>query len=338
MWLRKAPWGADSVRKSTATVLVLFFFGLTLLARAQDSFQVKVDVQSIPINVLADDAVGKPITNLVREDFTILEDGEPRQIQSFESAESPYNILLLFDRSSSTEDQWPFLVRAVARFFDQLPNQHRVALAAFDDKQEMLFSWRSPSDLRRQAFLIHSENSGTNVYGALEWATQELRKVKGRKGVIVFTDGVDNRLSKKLVSFDRSGKPTIASMEADSDFQKMLQLIEQNKTPIYFVAVNTDQNPDPREPPNDFDLKQRMAARLRMQAVAEHSNGALHIPAQIGDVGSLYERIGKELGYSYSLSFAPGRATHDGSYHRIEVRVRDKSLTVTASREGYYSR
>ena len=127
-------------------------------------------------------------------------------------------------------------------------------------------------------------------------------------------------------------------MEADSDFQKMLQLIVQSRTPIYFVGVNTDQNPDPNEPPNAFNLQQRTAARLRMQAVAERSNGALYLPGQISDVGPLYERIGKELGYSYSLSFAPGRPSHDGSYHRIEVRVRDKSLSVTPSREGYYSR
>ena len=102
--------------------------------------------------------------------------------------------------------------------------------------------------------------------------------------------------------------------------------------------MNTDQNPDVREPPNDFGLKQRMAARLRMEAIAERSNGALHLPKQIRDVGALYEKIGKELGYSYSLTFAPGRTTRDGAYHRIEVRLRDKSLHVTPSREGYYSR
>jgi VWFA-related protein len=330
MWFPKVSVGAVSV-------LVFLLLGITLITPAQNPLQVKVDVQLIPVDVVVDDAAGKPITNLVREDFTVFEDGEPREIQSFESAENPYNILLLFDRSSSTEDQWSFLVRAVARFFDQLPSQHRVAMAAFDDKPELLFPWKNASDLRRQPFLIHSNNSGTNVYGALEWATQELRKVKGRKGAIVFTDGVDNRLSKKLVSFDRNGKPTVAPMEMDADFQKVLQGIVQSRTPIYFVAVNTDQNPDPREPPNDFDLKQRIAARLRMKAIADRSNGALYLPEQIGDVGALYERIGKELGYAYSLSFTPRKAARDGSSHHVDVRVRDSSMRVTASREGYSS-
>ena len=230
-------------------------------------------------------------------------DGTPREIRNFESAQNPYNILLLFDRSSSTEEQWPFLTRAIVRFLDQMPPQHQVALAAFDDKPEMLFNWRSANELKSLGFTIQTNNSGTDVYRALEWAAGELRRVKGRKGVIAFTDGVDNRLSKKLVSFDKSGTPSVARMEADNDFQKMLRTLGQSNAPVYFVAVNTDQNPDPSVPPNSFDLKQREAARLRMETVANRSNGVLHLPKQIGDVGSLYERIGKELGYSYSSHF-----------------------------------
>ncbi|HTG74102.1 MAG TPA: hypothetical protein VMB70_10045, partial [Terriglobia bacterium] len=194
------------------------------------------------------------------------------------------------------------------------------------------------NELKSLGFTIQTNNSGTDVYRALEWAAGELRRVKGRKGVIAFTDGVDNRLSKKLVSFDRSGTPSVARMEADSDFQKMLRTLGQSNAPVYFVAVNTDKNPDPSVPPNSFDLKQREAARLRMESVANRSNGVLHLPKQIGDVASLYERIGKELGYSYSLTFAPGNAARDGSYHRVEIQLRDKSLRVTPSREGYYAR
>ena len=176
------------------------------------------------------------------------------------------------------------------------------------------------------------------MYGALQWAALELRKVKGRKGAIVFTDGVDNRLSKKLVSFDRDGIPSVASMEADSDFQKMLRTVVAERNPFYFVAVNTDQNPDPRELYNSFNEKQRRAARLRMQMVAERSNGVLHLPTQVGDVESLYAKIGQELGNSYTLSFTPGKSASDDSFHRVEVRVGDKSLKVTQSRQGYYAR
>ena len=306
-------------------------------ATAQDSLQLRVDVQRVSLDVSIDDAAGRPITNLERKDFTILEDGQPREILNFESAAAPYNILLLFDRSSSTEDQWSYLARALQRFIVQLPTQHRVAIAAFDDKPEMLYAWRGAREFLRHATEIPSRYGGTDVYGALEWAGQELRNMKGRAGVIVFTDGVDNRLSKKLVSFDRDGSPSIATMEEDRDFQKMLRSLNY-RNPVYFVAVNTDQNPDPKEPHNSFNVKQRMAARLRMERVAERSNGGLHLPKQMNDIESLYARIGKELGTAYSLTFAPGATKADGSFHRIEVKVTDKTAKVTQSREGYYAR
>ena len=316
----------------------VLLFSALVAATPQEPLQLKVDVAVTSLDVYVDDASGRPITNLTRNDFSILEDGQPREIQAFESAESPYHILLLFDRSSSTEDQWPYLVRALSRFLERLPIQHRVAVAAFDDKAELLFNWTSPREFSRRAFGIPSNGAGTNLYGALEWATTELRKIKGRKGSIVFTDGVDNRLSKKLVSFDRNGTPTVAPMEEDDDFQKMLRTIITGRMPVYFIAVNTDQNPDPREPFNRFNETQRRAARLRMQMVADRSNGVLHLPVQIEDVEALYSRIGQELGNSYSLAFAPRQSRGDGSFHRIEVRVGNKSLKVTQSREGYYAR
>lgn len=318
-------------------MFVILLFGALAGAAPQDPLRVKVDVQLIPIDVYVDDASRRPVTNLTRDDFAIFEDGQQRDIQSFESAESAYNILLLFDRSSSTEDQWPYLTKALSRFLERIPKQHRIAIAAFDDKAEMLNNWSTIHEFSR-AVAIPSTSAGTNLYGALEWASQELRKIKGRKGAIVFTDGVDNRLSRKLVSFDRNGTPSVAAMEQDDDFRKMLRTLTLEPNPFYFVAVNTDQNPDPREPYNSFNETQRRAARLRMQAVADRTNGVLHLPRAMEDVEGLYATIGQELGNSYSLSFAPARPAADGSFHRVEVRVRDRNLKVTQSRQGYYAR
>ncbi len=312
---------------------------VAMVALAQNPLQLSIDVQEVTLDVYVDDASQKPITNLSREDFSVFEDGDPREISNFASAESPYNIMLLFDRSASTQSQWPFLLRAISRFITQLPDRHRIALAAFDDKPEMIMDWQNARDFARQAFrTIPTDNGGTDVYRAIEWATAQFKGAVGRKGVILLTDGVDNRLSKKLVTFDRNRNPSIASPAEDADFQKMLRTVRQSGVFIYFVAVNTDRNLDPRLPQNAFDLLQRTAARERMEITADRSNGTLHLPRSIEDVAELYERIGTELGNSYSLGFRPARIASDGSFHRIEVRVRDRNLRVTQSRDGYNAR
>jgi Ca-activated chloride channel homolog len=300
--------------------------------------QINVNVQLVTVNFSVDDPSGRPVLNLTQRDFTILEDGEQRQIYSFEPVETPFNILLLFDRSTSTQDQWPFLVRAISRFIQQMPEQHRIALAAFDDKPELLLRWRSAQEFLRQSLSRPEAGGGTNVYRALEWAAQELKPLKGRQGVLVFTDGVDNRLSKDLVSFGRNGTPTITPPESDSDFQKMVRTVRQGSSAvIYFVAVNTDLNPDPNAAPNVFDLAQRKAARMRMAIVANVTNGVLHLPQKIEDVTVLYEAIGRELGQGYTVSFTPKSVSRDGSFHTVQVRANDKNLHVKASRESYYA-
>jgi Ca-activated chloride channel family protein len=307
-------------------------------ALAQNPLQLSIDVQEVTLNVHVDDASKKPVTNLTREDFSVFEDGVQREISNFASAETPYNILLLFDRSSSTQSQWPFLLRAISRFITQLSDQHRIALAAFDDKPEMIMPWQTARDFARQAFRsIPTENGGTDVYQAVEWATAQFKGAQGRKGVILLTDGVDNRLSEKLVSFDRERNPRIATPAQDGDFQRMLRTVASSGVFIYFVAVNTDKNLDPKMPKNAFDFQQRTAARERMEIAANRSNGTVHLPRGIEDVGELYEKIAKELGNSYSLGFRPAKIARDGSFHPIEVRVRDKSLQVTQSRDGYYA-
>jgi Ca-activated chloride channel family protein len=322
------------VRRAPACVLAILTIATIL--RAQDPLRLSVDVQLVTVDVSVDDPTGKPIRNLAREDFSVFEDGQQRDITSFSPAETPYNILLLFDRSQSTQGQWPFLIRAISRFITELPEQNRIALAAFDDKPEVIMDWKTAGEFAKQAFkTIPTGNGGTKVYRAIEWSTEQFKTAQGRKGVIVLTDGVDNKLSKELVVFDRNRNPSIVPPEQDSEFQHMLRTVAQSGTLIYFVAVNTDLNLDPKLAQNNFERVQRTAARQRMEITANRSNGTIHLPKSIEDVGELYARIGKELSDSYSLGFKPGKTARDGSQHRIEVRVRDKSLRVSQSRDGY---
>jgi VWFA-related protein len=308
------------------------------LAAAQEPFVLRVDVPLVSLDVFVDDPTGKPIIDLKQEDFIALEDGAVREIRNFSSAETPYHVLLLFDRSASTANQWQFLLQAVARFIDQLPEHHQIALAAFDSEPKMLLDWRSPRAATRQGLTIRSDGSGSDVYKALEWSAKQLEKVKGRKGVLVLTDGLDQRLGKELVSFDAQRNPTIAPPSADRQFIRTVEAIMGATAPFYFIAINTDINSGPGVLTTGFEFQSRMQARLRMELAAERSNGHVYYPKSINDIRELYDRIGRELGNSYSIGFTPGAQGPAGGFHKIEIQVRDRHLRVTQSREGFYSR
>jgi VWFA-related protein len=74
--------------------------------------------------------------------------------------------------------------------------------------------------------------------------------------------------------------------------------------------------------------------RSRMEQLAESSGGRIYFPKDLDEVVPLYEQIGRELGTSYSIGYAPGAAAGIGT-HTIEVRVANPELKVIQSRQTY---
>lgn len=301
---------------------------LVIPIAAQDEFRLKVDAAIVSVNVGVLDSHGVPVTTLKKEDFLVYEDAQPREIRSFDSSGAPYSTLLVFDTSGSMRTFFPFLVDAVNVFFHQLGAGDRIALASFDGRVEKLTDWtlakgidrsvvlRPPTPVRSPGRGVSSTPMlGTDLYGALEWAAGEVGSIAGRRGVIVFTDGQDTR---------------DAGSEKDA-FGKALRVVAGSGVPFYFIGIGTDHNSFGQ--PTDTPGMKR--GRVRMEEVAKRSGGLLYLPKKIEDVVPLYGAIARELGTSYTLGFSPANPDDAGSYHRIEVRVRDTKLRVTQSRQGY---
>ena len=129
---------------------LILFVSAAWLSGQEPVYTLRVDVPLVSLEVAAFDAGGRALTTLTGEDFQVYEDDTPQEIRNFAPVGTPYNILLLFDRSGSTQNQWPFMQRAVARFLENLRPQDKIAIAAFDDDFDMLLDWK---DSRRDATL-----------------------------------------------------------------------------------------------------------------------------------------------------------------------------------------
>src|SRR5215469_6256477 len=113
--------------------LLFLTFVLTATLLGQEPlYTLKVDVPWVAVDVTVTDHLGKSVSNLTLNDFQVLENGVPQEIHAFAPVSTPYNILLLFDRSGSTEHKWQFMLRAVSGFIDNLRDQDRIAIDSFD--------------------------------------------------------------------------------------------------------------------------------------------------------------------------------------------------------------
>ena len=313
---------------------------------AQEGAQISVNVSLVTVSVEVVDSNDRPVTNLTRDDFQIYEDGIRQEVRSFDSIEAPYSILLLFDCSSSTEPDQPFLVQAMRRFLQILRPQDRVEIAQFGSGFKVMRRWfaRNETSVTIDLQPLDEVCFGTDFYGAVRKGLEELRPVKGRRGMVILTDGAHQGIpfqnGKDSFSFNRH-----VNAVDDSDFQKTLKTAANSAAMLYFVAVNTDLNPDSVgangghasfDPEDIYNMQQ---IRSRMEQLAAVSGGRVAFPRAPEDVIGLYERIAQELGSSYSLGYTPKESKDPkDTYHKIEVRLADRTLRVRQSRDGYVGR
>jgi VWFA-related protein len=326
------------------------FVSVTLALGQAPDYTLKVDVPFVSVDVMVQDAGGKLINDLSANAFSVYENGIRQEIVHFLPVSTPYNILLLFDRSGSTQDKWLLMQRAVTGFIAGLRPQDRIQIATFDFELQTQLSWTSD---RRKALGIlpqltrANQIGGTDFYDSVERTLRrEFKKTDGRRALVVLTDGRDTSLYKDAVNKNRLLEP-----KNDRPYQRLLKLARTQRIPIYFVAFNTDKNFQPNViggdeyrslkvifPNSSLPDHYLAGVRARMEEVAEASGGRVLFPDQLEDIVPLYQQIGNELGTSYTLGYISSNDTIDGSFRRIEVYAKDASVRLTQSRSGYYAK
>ena len=132
---------------------VAFVSGTWLSAQAPD-YLLKVDVPFVFLDVVVQDTSGKVIDDLPQNAFDVYEDGTRQDIRYFSPVSTPYDILLLFDRSGSTQDKWSLMQRAVAGFIANLRTQDRIAIATFDSELQSQLRWTGDRKKARRNLVI----------------------------------------------------------------------------------------------------------------------------------------------------------------------------------------
>jgi Ca-activated chloride channel family protein len=320
-------------------ITTAFMIFLTLLfsgawAVGQEPHVLRVDVSLVTLDAEVTDATGRPVNTLTKDDFQVYENGVLQDLRSFDSVDTPYNILLLFDCSTSTQPHWPFLLEAMNRFGKTLRPQDRIQIAQFGGGFRILRKWFARTDAAIDVKVEPGDGvcAGTDVYGAMEETIAQLKDVKGRKGSIVLTDGVHNGIPFAEGNAAALLRNRYTDSINDKNFQKLLKSVVGSGVGFYFVAVDTDLNPHEFNPDGIYNKQQ---VRSRIEVLASASGGKVVYPKKPDEVVKLYEQLAHDLGTSYSLGYAPSMPAKDGTLRKIEVRVRDRALRVKQSRDSY---
>jgi len=297
-----------------------------ILKRPQDSLILGVNVDTVSILVTARNKKGDYISNLISNDFMVLEDGDEQPISYFKQDTVPVNVVFLVDASYSVNDVLPKIIDAAITFAGHLRTGDKYSAVIFAHKPIKILDWTD--DLSSfQNILKNVKTFGkTALYDSMEYVIDNMfEKVQGKKAIIILSDGVDNSSTKSLARVMRLAAerevtvyPIIHSFPQSQHFREMAKNSREKLQNVskYFLAYVDAQN-------EFLDLVAR-------------NGGRIIFSAGYTDLKNIYDVLVEELKNQYSLSYVPqAKKSTEKDFKEVTVKLRNKPGEVFV-RLGYF--
>jgi Ca-activated chloride channel homolog len=272
-------------------------------------FTLEVDVDVVSVTAVVHDKAGRFVRGLGPSDIEVLEDGARQDVSYFRevsgpSAEKiPLSVVLVLDSSGSMRNNMHFLQEAAITFVNRLQDVDTALVVDFNEGVRGSANFTGDTDRLEQFVEALQAWGGTALYDAIHYGLNRIKDQPGRKALIVFSDGADNRSSigeQELLDYARSVEAT-----------------------VYCVGIRGESGLLARSP------------RGFMRKIAKETGGDFFFPDRVGDLIKVFAGISDELHNHYLLAYTPKRAA-DGSWRAIDVRLR-KSDAELRVRKGYFA-
>ena len=281
--------------------------------QSEPATKLKVDVNLVNVFVTVTDSKGSPVGGLKKENFILKEDDHEQKIAVFDKESAlPLSIALAIDTSLSTRHDLPLEQQSAKRFA-------RAILRPIDGLSVYAFSETVSEVTRGYSADLKSIDEGidhirvgaaTALYDAVYLASRSLNPRKGRKVIVLITDGGD----------------TISKI----DYKEALRAAEEAEAIVYSIIVVPIESSAGRETGGEHALIQ----------LSEDTGGKFYYATSISQLDEAFEKISDELRTQYLLAYYPSQRTSFSEFRRIEVNVTgvpDASAYHVRHRAGYYT-
>lgn len=289
----------------------------TRLATAQSDSQddatttFKVDVKLVNLFVTVLDQNGAPVSSLKKDNFELLEDEHPERIAIFSrESELPLSIVLAIDTSLSTRKDLKLELESARRFARSIVRpMDALSLYQFSETVDEVVPFTA--DLRRIDRGVEQIRSGaaTALYDAIYLGSEALEKRKGRKVMVVITDGGD----------------TVSS----TDFKEAVRAAQQAEAIIYSIIVV----------PIEADAGRDIGGEHALMEISRTTGGKYFYAKSTSSLDEAFRQISDELRTQYLLAYYPSRRVADSDFRRLRVNIvgaADPKLRARY-RAGYYT-
>jgi len=314
----------------------------------------------ITVDVLVADSLGHPVHGLDRQNFTLLDNGQPRQLVNFRAVDpgsdpNAVRVLLVVDMMNNNVNQVARQREQIGEFLNQDGGRlaHPTALAVLTEKGvTMMNGYSQDGHTLLDAFQkVSSElrpvGRSAGFYGAAERLQESLAGLAqivgyeaqqpGRKLVFLIGPGWPMLPNASIQESDRQRAWVFNTLVQLSNSMREAHMVLYSLDPFGLGSTQGNANPfyyqGYRKPVTKVD--QAEYPYLAEQVLAEHSGGRTLISANdtLGDINAAL----RDAGAYYELTFEAPAADRTNEYHKLDVRVDSPNAQVRTN-AGYYAK
>jgi Ca-activated chloride channel homolog len=290
------------------------------IGNEQDAQREEIFIRRVRLPITVVDKKGQFVPGLTRNDFVILEDRVPQQIETFSDdlgKALPVYVAVLMDTSPSTAGKLKFEQESALNFIQTVVRERKdqVLFATFDHEINLRQDFTNKLDLLDRAVSsVKKLGNQTALFDAIwQFCDEKLRTAAGRRVLVVITDGEDTYSHANLrdaIDIAQRTETTIFAISTKAGFISTVPGVEAGSVK---------------------DKRDR-----EMTTLAEETGGVAFFTGDMLSLERSFNKISKELRAQYLVTYKPINDRYDGSFRKVEVKLAEsrKDLKVR-TKHGY---
>jgi len=265
-------------------------------------FVSEVTVDAVELYTTVTDK-GRPVNHLQASAFKVFEDGVAQKIEGFEYVKNlPLSIGVMIDTSASMLESLPEAQQAALKFIDfTVGDKDRAFVVSFDNEPYLLAKLTGRKDkLIRSLSGVRAEGS-TALYDAIIYGLYQFTGVKGKKALVLLTDGKDTA--------------------SKFDYDTLVEYVKKSGIAIYGIGLKISGS--------DLEVK------YKLNKIAQATGGQTFYVDAAKNLEAVYRQINEDLRSQYLLTYYSSNPEAKDQWRKIEIKVEPTNLSARTI-SGYY--